>query len=997
MRNKTAIWQRVLLSFFLVILSGYVSAQITVKGKVTDATSGEALPGVSVVVTGTTTGVATNLDGEYTLKVPSASSQISFSFVGYKSQIIPIDGNAVIDVKLQPDVATLDEIVVIGYGQVKKSDATGSVATVSTKDFNKGAITSPQDLILGKSAGVTITTGSGAPGTGATIRIRGGSSLSASNDPLIVIDGVPMDNTSISGVSNPLSTINPNDIESFTVLKDASATAIYGSRASNGVIIIVTKKGQEGQGIKVSYNGNVSISTVQKYVDVLSGDQFRALAYERKGLNNIDNDALARLGTANTSWQNEIFRTAVSHDHNLSISGSGKNTPYRASVGYTDQQGILKNTDMKRYSMALGVDPKLLDDHLTIHINAKGSYTNNNFGNSGAVGSAVNFDPTQTVRNGNNRYAGYTTWTLNNTPNGNYNQMATSNPVAMVDLTDNKADVYRGIANAQIDYKFHFLPDLHANLNVGIDAYKSNGYNNADTTAVWTRRSGYGQKLNYMQKGYNKLLDFYLNYSKDIDAIASRLEATAGYSWQHFYKKGDNYQRSIVNATHPLIVADSSRYATENYLVSFFGRVNYTLMNRYLVTFTLRDDGSSRFAKDNRWGLFPSVALAWKINDETFLKNIKEISNLKLRLGWGQTGQQNIGNDYPYLGTYSIAKTAAYYQFGNSWTTTLRPNAYDPKIKWEHTTTQNIAIDYGFFNDRISGSVDFYKRVTDDLLNYIPIPNGSNFSNYLTTNVGSLENKGYEISMNLRPIATKDMGWTIGFNLAYNENKITKLTRTEDPNYMGVTAGGINGGTGNTIQMNSVGYATNSFFVLQQVYDKNGMPLEGTYVDRSGNGGNVAGSLSNFYHYKKPAPDYTMGISSRFNYKDFDFSFSGRINIGNYVYDNIGSGTFYGNLYNNNYWQNLTTRIFDTKFNNAQYFSDYYIQNASFFKMDNMTVGYNFNKIFTDKIKGRVSFTVQNAFTITKYKGIDPEVDGGIDNNIYPRPRTYLLGFNLDL
>jgi iron complex outermembrane receptor protein len=981
-----------------LIITGFVSAQITVKGTITDSSTGESLPGVNVTVKGTTTGTVTNLDGSYSIKVPSSSAVLSYSYVGYKAQEKEVSSNSVIDVTLEPDFATLDEVVVIGYGQVKKSDATGSVATVSSKDFNKGAITSPQDLMVGKSAGVVITSSNGAPGSGSQIRIRGGSSLNASNDPLIVIDGVPMDNAGISGMANPLSTINPNDIESFTVLKDASATAIYGSRASNGVIIITTKRGQSDQSMKISYNGNTSVSSVSTVEKVLSGDELRDLAVQLKGTNNIDNAAITRLGRENTDWQKEIYRVAFSQDHNLSISGSTLKTPYRVSVGYTDQNGVLKNTDMQRYTAAVGVDPTFFDKSLKVNMNAKGSISKNNFGESGAVGSAVAYDPTQTIHNGNKRYAGYTQWTLDGQPDGEYNQMANTNPVSQIDLTDNKSTVYRGVGNLQLDYTFPFLPELRANLNMGMDAYKSDGYNNSDTTATFTRRAGYGRRLDYSQQGYNKLLDFYLNYVKKIDAIASKIDITGGYSYQKFHREGDNYDRSIVTPTHALITADSSNYATESVLVSFFGRMNYTLMNRYLITATVREDGSSRFSKDNHWGLFPSVALAWKVNEESFLKDVNSVSELKLRLGWGQTGQQNISsNDFPYLGTYRVSQQSAYYQFGNKWYPTLRPSAYDPNIKWETTTTQNVGIDFGFFNDRISGSFDVYQRTTDDLLNNIAIPNGSNFSNYLTTNVGSLENKGYEVTLNVRPIATKDMGWNIGFNLSYNENKITKLLRTNDPTYIGIQTGGINGGTGNNIQINSVGYSTNSFFVLQQVYDVNGNPVEGTYVDRSGKGGNVAGNLDNFYRYKKSAPDYTMGISSRFNYKNFDASFSGRINLGNYVYNNTASGTFYGNLYNNSFWRNLSSSIKDTKFNNAQYFSDYYIENASFFRMDNISVGYNFDKIFTDKLKGRLSFTVQNAFVITKYKGLDPEVDNGIDNNLYPRPRTFLLGLNLDL
>lgn len=985
-----------LISVLLIGLQGFAQ-EATITGSVQDKANGETLPGVTVLLKGTTTGTVTSITGDFNLKA-KVGDVLVISCIGYASQEIAVASAAPLKISLSAEAIGLNDVVVIGYGQVKKSDATGALTTVSSKDFNKGSITSPQDLLVGKSAGVVITSSGGAPGAGSQIRVRGGSSLTASNDPLIVIDGVPQDNTSIAGLANPLSTINPNDIESFTVLKDASATAIYGSRASNGVIIITTKRGSATGGMKVQYSGNVSVSTVPAFVDVLSASELKTLANERLGSNNIDAAAVAKLGASNTDWQKEIYSNAISHDHNLSVSGAQFKTPYRVSVGYTDQNGILKNTSLNRYTASIGLDPKFLNDNLKVNINAKGSVTENSFGETGAVGAANSFDPTQPVKNGNTNYGGYTTWTTNGTPNGAYNQMATTNPLAMADLTDNKSTVNRGTGNIQLDYKMPFLPDLRANLNTSIDIYSSEGHNNADTTLVSTRRSGYGRNQKYTQDGYTQLLDFYLNYVKDLEGIASKIDLTGGYSWQKNRMEHTNIQQSIVAPGHPLVTADDSKSATVNYLVSFFARMNYTLKNRYLLTATLRDDGSSRFAKDNRWGLFPSVALAWKLNEESFLANIDALNELKVRVGWGQTGQQDLGqSDFPYLGTYRSSQPSASYQFGNTWVSTLRPNAYDPKIKWETTTTQNIALDYGFFNGRISGSIDVYKRVTDDLLSNITIPNGSNFSNTLTTNVGSLENKGFEFSISVRPISTQKSNLNIGFNLAYNENKITKLLRTDDPNYLGIQTGGISGGTGNNIQVNSVGYAINSFFVLQQVYDSNGSPIEGVYVDRSGKGGNVAGSLSNYYRYKSPSAPYTMGLNARYTYKSFDFSFSGRLNIGNYVYNNAASNAFYANLYNNNFWQNLNASVKETKFSNSQYFSDYYVENASFFRMDNISAGYSFDKIFTDKLRGHLNFTVQNAFVITKYSGLDPEVTNGIDNNLYPRPRTFLLGLTLDL
>ena len=986
----------VLILLLSLLLGNFAMAQQSVlTGKVTDSSSGESLPGVSIVVKGTTKGTISNVDGGFTLQT-NRGDVVQFSYVGYEVQEIVAQGQKNLSVALVVDNEQLDEVVVIGYGTVKKSDATGAVSTVSSKDFNKGGITSPQDLLVGKSAGTVITSAGGAPGSGATIRIRGGSSMSASNDPLIVIDGFPVSNSGISGLSNPLSTINPNDIETFTVLKDASATAIYGSRASNGVILITTKKGTVGKPMQISYNATMSVNTIPAYMEVLSGDEFRSLAYDlaSKSAVGLSMNSLGRLGTENTNWQKEIYQTALAHDHNVSISGGVKTMPYRASIGYTNQDGILKTTTMERSTLSIGLDPSFLDNHLKVSINLKGSYTKQNFGDQGAVGSAVFFDPTHPVMNGNTKFGGYYTWinlsdllpdgSMN--PNGTPNPIGVSNPVALLNQTDNRSTVQRSLGNVQFDYKFHFLPELRANMNLGYDYFTTTGHNNASNNAAFTFRNGIGRASTYDQAGKTQLLDFYLNYVKKIPSIKSKIDATGGYSWQHFYKDGSSYSKS---ETQP---AETFQFINENYLVSFFGRLNYTLMDRYLFTATLRDDGSSRFAKNNRWGLFPAAAFAWKMNEEAFLKNVTVVSDLKLRVGWGITGQQDIGNDYPYLPVYRGSTATAQYQFGNTFYNTLRPNPYDRNIKWEETTTYNIGLDFGFMKDRITGSIDAYQRDTKDLLNFIPIAAGSNFSNFLTTNVGNLVNKGAELTLNAQVVSTKDWSWNIGFNAAYNENKITKLTKTDDPNYPGVDVGLIGGGVGNFIQNQRVGYPASSFFVFQQVYGSDGMPIEGLYVDRIGNGGTITSNNLNKYHYKKPAPDVTLGINSRVAYKQFDFSFSGRANIGNYVYNNVASGALYSTVYNQSgFFNNIPRQSENAKYTNTQYFSDFYIENASFFKMDNMSAGYNFEKF----IKARLSFTVQNVFTVTKYKGLDPEVDGGIDNNFYPRPRVFVLGVNL--
>lgn len=886
----------------------------------------------------------------------------------------------------------LSEVVVIGYGTVKKSDATGSVVAVSSKDFNKGAITSPQDLLVGKSPGVVITNSGGAPGSGATIRVRGGSSLNASNDPLIIIDGVPIDNSNIAGSSNFLSFINPNDIETFTVLKDASATAIYGSRASNGVIIITTKKGKAGSKMSITYDGSTSIASAIKFVDVYSGDQMRQIALDHIDLYGAE--SLNKLGTANTNWQNEIFRTAVSQDHNLSVSGSYKTLPYRVSIGYTDQNGILKNTDMQRLTGSVSLDPSFLQNNLKINFNAKGMTTNNNFGDAGAIGSAVNMDPTQPIKDGNAQSDGYYQWS-------NYGaNLGTPNPVEQLLAVDNKSVVNRIISNIQLNLNIPFVPGLNANLNLAKDYTKSNGHNNLPSSAPSVLTSPlFGRLIDYNSKYSNNLLDFYLNYTRDLGSIRSKIDATAGYSWQQFKHESFNYTRGIVDATHPYQKTDSTYHAPVILrLLSFFGRVNYTLRDKYLLTLTVREDGSSRFYNGfsssptpNQWGFFPSAALAWKIKEEPFLKNVDPISDLKLRLGWGITGQQDIGSDFPAQAIYTVSSPGSYYPIGGVYLPTLQPSAYDGNIKWEQTKTQNLGLDFGFLKDLITGSLDIYKRVTTNLLNTVTIPSGSNFSNTLYTNVGSLENKGVEASLNLIPISKKDMSLTLGFNLTYNVNKILKLLITDDPKFIGVLYG--DAFTGQK-QVTRVGYPAYSYFLNKQVYDANGNPIEGLYVDLSGLGGTVNGNNADKYIYHNPAPDYVLGFSARFAYKNFDISASARSNIGNYVYNQVAAGASYDQLYQIGYFKNFPTFLSDTKFVKRQFTSDYFVSNASFLKLDNLSAGYKFNNI-VNKLSARVSLTVQNLMTITKYKGIDPEVPGGIDNNFYPRPRTFMLGISL--
>ena len=989
-----------LLFLFLAFFSFLnINAQeMTVTGVVTDASDGMPLPGVTVAIKGTTTGTITTPDGTYTLKANKGQILV-YSFIGYKNVESTIGDQSQINIALDADVIGMEEVVVIGYGTSKKKDLTGSIQTVSADDFNQGVLSSPQQLINGKVAGVQITDGGGAPGEGATIRIRGGSSLSASNDPLIIIDGVPLDNSGVSGMRNPLNIVNPNDIETFTVLKDASATAIYGSRASNGVILITTKKGKSS-GMQVDYSGNVSVATPASKLDMLSADEYKDVLADKFPGN------VGLLGTANTDWQDEVYRNAISTDHNLALSGMVvENLPYRLSVGYNNTNGILDESSMERTTASLNLNPSLFDDHLRVNIAAKGMFINNNFSNQGAVGAAISMDPTQVIRGDEYAaYGGYFAWAR---PDGSPNGNAPDNPRALIDQRVDKSKVNRFVGNAQFDYKFHFLPDLRANLNLGLDMSEGKDDDGVQTlpgaawdTDAYLRGGGYNT---YVQKKENKLLDFYLQYTKALPSIDSRFDVMGGYSWQHFWAENTSGSWfNLPNDDGEYVRDPENLTRNENYLVSFFGRLNYILSDKYYVTFTLRNDGSSRFSEQNRWGLFPSVALAWNMKEESFLSNSDVLSTLKMKVGYGVTGQQDIGSDYGYFGTYKSGQPTAQYMYYNSLTgsydkipmTTIRPNGYDENLKWEETTTYNVGFDYGFLNNRISGTLDVYLRETKDLLNQIPVPAGANLTNELVTNVGSLENKGFEFTVNATAIQNNDFTWDIGANVTYNQNEITKLTRVADPNYLGVQTGGISGGTGNLVQIHQVGQAAGSFFVYQQVYDNDGNPIEGVYIDRDENG---EFNESDLMVYKQSAPKVMLGLNTSLTYKNWDFSLVGRANLGQYVYNNMASNTgWYNSMQiSGEYLNNLNRDVFNTNFNSAQYLSSYYVQKASFFRMDNITLGYDMSDLLNNSFKMRVYGSVNNAFVITGYEGLDPEVSGGIDNNVYPRPRTFLLGVNV--
>ena len=987
------------------VMSASVSAQsggYEVKGVVVDQAG--PVVGATVMEPGTTIGTTTDLDGNFSLKVSSSSAAVEISCIGYttltfKASQLPAR------IVLKEDSEFIEEVVVIGYGTVRKSDMTGSVSAVKADQLNKGVITSPADLLQGKTAGVVVTAGDGAPGSSSTIRIRGGSSLKANNNPLVVVDGLPLSETAISGVSDALASINPNDIETFTVLKDASATAIYGSRASNGVIMITTKKGSKtAQGLHVSADVTASVSQNAKYVKMLDGDGMRNTMKWYLG---DSGEAYKALGKENTDWQKEIFQLGKSIDGNVALSGKVGSSrmfymPFRVSLGYNNQDGTLKTSSFKRETLALNLTPTLFDEHLVINLNGKGMNMDNRFANQDAIGNAVKMDPTQPVYdNSVNGLNGYFWWNNGKgTPTiENANTQATQNPVALLNDKKDISNAKRFIGNAQFDYKIHGFEDLHLNLNLGIDYSKSDGTVDiapgTEQSFHAKQQSGSGSHTDYNQKKIDRTLEFYAQYDKQLGRHS--INAMAGYSWQHFYNETFNVAYKA-DGTLPsaadYYLSNPKTFKTEYYLVSFFGRLNYSWNERFLLTATLRNDGTSRFS-NNKWGLFPSVAASYNLGKEDFIRNSDVLSALKIRLSWGQTGQQDLqSGDYPTLASYKHNTNQSMYHFGQTMLIPITPLGYNADLKWETTTTYNVGFDYGFLADRISGSVDFYKRDTKDLLNRTPVAAGANLSNYLDANIGNLTNKGFEFEVNAIPVQTRDWSWTLGFNTSYNKTVITKLTTDDErPDYYGITTGGISGGTGNTIQVHQTGHAPNSFFVYQQVYDTDGKPIEGAYVDRNGDG---KITTADKYCFHKAAPDWTFGFNTSLAYKDWTLAMSAHANVGNYVYNNVGSdGDLLTDLWANGFVNNRYHTAQEHNFATfAQYFSDLYVQGASFLKIDNITLSRNFrfNGGKAVPMNFSVFATVQNVACITGYEGIDPEIFSGIDNNMYPRPRTWILG-----
>ena len=1004
----------------LILSATAFAQQITVNGHVKDAT-GEDVIGATVRVVGTQTGTVTDFDGNFTIKA-NQGDQISVSFIGYQDAVVAAAPQ--VEVLLQDDAAlSLNEVVVIGYGVAKKNDLTGSVTAIKPDEKNHGLITNAQEMMQGKIAGVNITSGGGTPGGGATIRIRGGSSLNASNDPLIVIDGLAMDNQGIKGAANPLTMVNPNDIESFTVLKDASATAIYGSRGSNGVIIITTKKGRKGMAPKVSYNGNVSYSVKKKTLDVLDADEYRSFIKSYYG---ADSEAASLLGNANTNWQDEIFHPAVSSDHNVTVQGGISNMPYRISVGYTDQNGILKTSNFQRTTASVTLNPSLLQDHLTFNINGKFMYAHNRYANGDAIGDATRMDPTQPIYSSDPKYKnyhGYWQWLDSGASlkDENYttmwNRNTVANPLSRLYEKNDRANSYDYMGNIEADYKIHGFEDLRLHANASGDW--ANGTQDTDYANWGPSNFYYGNSGYTYERKYNLTFSAYAQYYKDF-LKTQHFDIMAGYEWSHTKYWGDSFYAGIYpKTTNQVITHDdgttepaagkpyngsTSIWKSESYLVSFFGRANYIAFDRYMITATVRRDGSSRFKE--HWATFPSVALGWKINEEAFLKNVKWMDELKLRLGWGKTGQQDGIGDYNYFATYNVNTTnvnGRYPLIGvNDSGLLYRPDAYNPDLKWETTTTWNAGLDWSLFNNRVSGSVDYYYRKTTDLINDASVSAGSNFRNMVRSNIGSLENRGIEASLTVRPVQTEDWQWEVTANFTYNKNEITELTGESSL----IPTGGVSGGTGQTCQAHSVGYPHNSFYVWQQVYDQNGLPLEGVYVDRNADG---VINDSDRYFYKSPDAPYTAGLSSRLQFKNWDFGFGLRASFDNYVFWDKEAG--YSNVskrYDSSfgYLQNVIPGAVQRNWSTYDHaLSDYFVHNASFLKCDNITLGYSFDNLFKggnySGLSGRIYASATNVFTITKYEGIDPEVfpdkdHWGIDNNMYPRPFTVQVGLNLN-
>lgn len=972
------IWlARLILAFLLLPASVYAQTQKTITGTVIDEL-GESVIGATVKAINTSMGTITDIDGNFTLQVPAEVKQLTISYVGYVTQTVDITSEP-IRVQLKSDNQLLQEVVVVGYGVTRKSDLTGSVSTMKADDFNGGTINSPEQLINGKVSGVQIMSSGGSPSAGSSIRIRGGASLNASNDPLIVVDGVPLENGGITGSGNFMSMINPSDIESMTVLKDASSTAIYGSRASNGVLLITTKKGS-GDRLKVSFSTNNSLSVKTQTSDVLSAGQFRAVINEQGS-----DTQKSLLGTTDTNWTNEIFHSAFATDNNVSVSGKAGFLPFRVSVGYLNQAGILRSDKLERYTGSVVVNPSFFDNHLRLTLNAKGSVSETRFADTGAIYNAASFNPTMPVYSGNDRFGGY----FESVSPGGVPD-ATLNPVGLLDYLDHQGEVKRVIGNFDIDYKFHFLPDLKAHISLGLDYAEGYGiYYCPDGVGMNYQVGGSNNKYG-PQTNTNKLFTGYLNYNKNVESIKSNIDVTAGYDYQSWVAKTVGYDSFNVFGEKQGTTAPTDQ---RHLLISYYGRLNYSFDNRYLLNVTMRTDGTSRFSPDDRWGYFPSVGIGWRLNEEGFMKGISWLNSLKLRVSYGVTGQQEIGNNYGYMPVYNTSTPGAYYLMGKDYIPMLRPQGYISNLKWETTTSWNYGFDFSVLDNRLSGSFDYYTRKTKDLLAEVPVPAGANFNSRMTTNVGNVDSQGLEFTLNATPVTTKDFTWDVSFNATWQSMKVKNLSLAPGT----ATVNTLVGPTFDSyaIQVLSEGYEPYMFYLYHQLYDNNGKPIEGMYADTNDDG---VIDNNDRYRCKSPTPDWILGFSTNLQWKKWTLGFSLRANIGNYVYNGnaMSMGAWETVSYNTYQLNNLNASYLKTGFQHRQRLSDYYLENASFLKMDNISLRYTFGKISDWCSNLYVGAMIQNVFTLTKYSGVDPEVPNGCDNSFYPRPRTFSLSVGVD-
>lgn len=979
MRRKNVFRSLAIAMWLLIGSTAFAQQNRTITGVVSE--SGKPLAGVSIVVTETGQGTATNSEGAYSLTVSDAAKTLVFSAVGHETQTVTIKGTKM-NVSLKSDAALLQDVVLIGYGAVKKQDVTGAITTITTKDFQKGTITSFDQMIAGKAPGIAITSNGGHPGSGSQIRIRGLVSLNGNNDPLIVVDGAPFGGY-----------VNPNDIESVTILKDAASSAIYGSRASGGVILITTKKGKKGE-TKMNFNTQFSVGKISKYVDVLSADEFRGYIN-----NNFDSTISKQLGSANTDWQKEIYQSAITTNNNLSITGAAGILPYRLSVGYLNQDGILRTDNMQRTTGSLSLTPSFLNNKLKVELNLNGSLTKNRNANQGAIGSAVAFDPTQTVKGGISTFGDYFQWLR---PDSTPNPLAPLNPVALLNQKHDVSHFNRAFGNIKFDYEIPAVNGLHIIANLGADYGSSYGTTKVDSTGRenYSISSGgliyKGLDNKYDNKFENYFAEYSLTYNRNFESIKSNINAMATYGYYDEKSTNNNYASfDYKGDTLPNSQPKFPNGLQQSTLISYIGRLIYTYDNKYTITGNIRSDGSSRLSPTTRWQVFPGIAFGWNLKNESFLATSNAVSSMKLRLSYGETGSQGGFGNYTYIPNYFLSDNTSEYQFGNKFYPMITPVAYNAGLKWERTGSTNIGLDFGFAKNRVTGSFDLYKKATSDLLAIVNLPVGTNFTNQLITNVGNFESKGLELNLGFVPVRNENSEWSFNFNASYNKVEITKLTQFSDSSFKGIQTGGISGLTGQFIQMNNVGREPYTFLVYKQVYDKQGKPIEGAYEDLNGDG--IINPGDDQYYYKSPIARMIFGFSTNYSYKKWSASAVLRSNIGNYIYNNVTSkGGVIKNMAINQYLSNAVSDIKNTNFNQLQLQSDYYVQNASFLRMDNIGIAYNVGRVFSDKTTLNIQANVQNVFTITNYKGLDPEVTGGIDNNIYPNPRVFTLGLNLN-